>query len=206
MRKFPAVILAGGRSRRMGRDKTLADLGGRPMLETVIERLAPQVTGIVLNAPSTTAPIFGLPLVPDGLGGQIGPLAGILAALRDTAQRHPDASHILSVPADSPFFPSNLAERLAASLQSPDEIAVAASGGRMHPVFALWPMTLACDLETWLADPENRRMTGFIVRHPNTTVDFPMFDAVLGAVDPFFNVNTPEDLEQAQKIRQNWAP
>lgn len=202
----PGIILAGGRSSRMGSDKRFALLGKTPMIAGIIDRLRPQVCDLAINAAADADLDFGLPLVPDTIGTYAGPLAGVAAGLRYAARHHPQATHLLSVPADSPFFPRDLGTRLSAALDRPDAIAVASSGGHMHPVFALWPLGLADDLEDWLADPQNRKLTVFIARHPHHVLDFATIDTVAGQLDPFFNINTPDDLAHAQNFLEGLNP
>lgn len=194
----PAIILAGGLSRRMGRDKATLALGGRPMIGYVAERVRPQVTSLAINAPGEFAGGLGLPLVPDTITGHQGPLAGVLAGLRYAATLEQRESHLLTVPADTPFLPRDLVSRMTAALPTADAIILAASAGRLHPVVALWPLTLAGELERWLQEPGNRKLQGFIARHPSVVVDFEMSETKLGPLDPFFNVNTPDDLARAE--------
>lgn len=205
-RRPPALILAGGLSRRMGRDKRLAHLGGRPLLAHVLERLRPQVESLAINAPQPLEIDPALPLVPDTLPGRPGPLAGVLAGLRHAARTSPGASHLLTVPADTPFLPHDLVARLAAAADDPAGIVVAASRGRPHPVVALWPLSLVDDLEAWLRDPDNRRLQAFIARHPNRAVAFAGISTAIGDLDPFFNVNTPDDLATAERFLKARAP
>jgi molybdenum cofactor guanylyltransferase len=201
IRRPPAVILAGGRSSRMGRPKATITLGGRTMLTRVIERLRPQVASIAVNL--NTDPGIALPsdpaVIADTIPGFVGPLAGVLVAMRHTAQVAPEASHVLSAPIDTPFFPSTLAARLQHALASGDEIAVAWSGGEMHPLFALWPIALADDLDAWIRTDTKRRVRAFIARHPSVAVDFPPIATKAGPLDPFFNINTPQQLEEAEE-------
>lgn len=198
-RAVPALILAGGLSRRMGRDKASADLAGKPMIARVAERLRPQVGALAINAPEGFAAGIDLPLVPDTMAGHPGPLAGVLAGLRHAAMT-PGATHMLTVPADTPFLPPDLVTRLESAAGAPDQIVLAASAGQVHPVVALWPLSLADDLEAWLADPGNRRLQAFIARHPSIAVDFPALATSVGTLDPFFNVNTPDDLATAERF------
>lgn len=202
----PALILAGGLSRRMGRDKRQAELGNRPLLVHVLERLRPQVGSLAINAPQPLAIDPGLPLVSDTLPDHPGPLAGVLAGLRHAAATRPDGSHLLTVPADTPFLPHDLVARLTKAADDPAAIVVAASQGRAHPVVALWPLSLADDLETWLGDPDNRRLQAFIERHPNRAVAFASMSTAIGDLDPFFNVNTPDDLASAERFLKARAP
>ncbi|HCL64069.1 MAG TPA: molybdenum cofactor guanylyltransferase MobA [Rhizobium sp.] len=194
----PAIILAGGLSRRMGRDKATLALAGRPMIAYVTERVRPQVSSLAINAPEQFAGGLGLPLVPDTIAGHQGPLAGVLAGLRHAATLEQRPSHLLTVPADTPFLPCDLVSRMTAALPGADAIILAASAGRLHPVVALWPLTLAGELERWLQEPANRKLQGFIARHPSVAVEFEMTDTRLGPLDPFFNVNTPDDAARAE--------
>lgn len=194
---IPAVILAGGRSSRMGNDKACATLGGRSLLATIAARLSRQTTAIALNADRQPLAAEELRLAPDTIEGKAGPLAGVLAALRDASLNHPAASHVATVPVDSPFFPPDLLVRLAESISAQDEIAIATSNGRAHPVFGLWPVSLADDLETWLRRDQKRRMQDFLARHVVRAVDFAMIETPGGTLDPFFNINTPADLAAA---------
>ncbi|MQW86286.1 molybdenum cofactor guanylyltransferase MobA [Sinorhizobium saheli] len=196
----PAVIIAGGRSSRMGIAKPGLILGGRPMLDRIVARLAPQVASLALNLNTepATALSADLPVIADTIPGFFGPLAGILTAMRHVQRTAPNAMHVLTVPTDTPFFPSELAAGLANALTSGEEIAVAWSDGAMHPLFALWPVALADDLETWIRTDDKRRVRAFIARHRSTAVDFPLIATRAGPLDPFFNINTPDELQQAE--------
>ncbi|MCO6178620.1 molybdenum cofactor guanylyltransferase MobA [Ciceribacter sp. RN22] len=200
MTRPPGIILAGGLSRRMGENKAAVRLGGKAMIRHVAERLAPQVSSLAVNAPEGADAGLGLPLVPDTIAGHPGPLAGVLAGLRHAQKLARPPRHIVTAPADTPFLPRDLVERLEAALPTADAIVVASSAGRGHPVVALWPLALADDLENWLANPENRRLQAFIARHPSASVDFAPIETRQGPLDPFFNVNTPDDLALAKAL------
>ena len=151
--KLPAVILAGGRATRMGGgDKGLKPLAGRPMLSHIIERLKPQVGPVALNANGDPARFeaFGLPVIRDTVSGFAGPLAGVLAGM-EWALRTGNSDHLVSVAGDTPFFPSDLVQGLAAARSKDSSISLASSGGRMHPAFAIWPLALRDDLVRFLA-------------------------------------------------------
>ncbi|CDZ53118.1 molybdenum cofactor guanylyltransferase MobA [Neorhizobium galegae] len=193
----PGLVLAGGKSSRMGTDKAFLTIGGDTILGHVVRRLLPQISEITLNAPMGFTNPLGLRLLPDLVPDQIGPLAGVLAGLRDIQARGLLATHLLTVPSDSPFVPADLAPRLEAEAGDPNAIVIAASDGRDHPVFGLWPVSITSDLENWLSDPDNRRIKAFLDRHHTVTVEFPMVETQQGLLDPFFNINTPEDLQQA---------
>jgi molybdopterin-guanine dinucleotide biosynthesis protein A len=194
----PAVILAGGLSRRMGHDKAGVMLGGRSLLDHVVARLLPQVSAIALNAhPDVHAP-HGLPVIADVIAGHRGPLAGILTAMRHGAEQHAHASHVLTVPIDSPFLPHDLVARLAEEAHANDAIAIAASAGTMHPVCGLWPVSLADALQAFLDGPDEPRVKTFLEGQKTALVDFPLIETAQGPLDPFINLNTPDDLKSAE--------
>ena len=201
--RIVGLVLAGGQSRRMGGgDKGLLELGGRTMLEHVVARLKPQVGRIVLNANGDPARFvaLGLPVVADSIGGFPGPLAGILSGLQWAATHVPAATHVASVSADAPFFPADLVERLsAAAANQPAGIALARSGGELHPVIGLWPVAHAADLERDLIAGV-RKVLRWTDKHGTLPVDFPCIDAAGAHIDPFFNANTPEDLDEARRL------
>jgi molybdopterin-guanine dinucleotide biosynthesis protein A len=190
------VLLAGGLSRRMGGgDKTLKPLGGRPVLAHVIDRVRPQVAALALNANGDPARFaeYGLPVVADTVEGFAGPLAGVLAGLDWAARAAPECRWLLSAPTDAPFLPKDLAERLVAA-SARAEVVVAASGGRSHPVAALWAMSLREALRAALARGI-RKVEDFTRDHSLATVEFPT-----EPVDPFFNLNRLEDLDEAERL------
>ncbi|WHO71163.1 molybdenum cofactor guanylyltransferase MobA [Rhizobium sp. BT03] len=189
------VVLAGGRSQRMGHDKAAAMLGTESLLRHVLTRLSQQVVPVAINADTAAEDV---PVVPDLFPGKAGPLAGIHAAMRYAAGL-PAITHVVTVSVDCPFFPTDLVARLAAALERPSQIAIAASEGRSHPVFGLWPATLAADLEAWIVTDEKRRVRDFLLRHDVTEVSFPLHPTRASLLDPFFNINTPDDLVEAER-------
>jgi molybdenum cofactor guanylyltransferase len=193
----PGLILAGGKSSRMGSNKALLTLGSDTVLGHVLRRLRSQVSRLAVNAPAPLPGSEDLPHLADSVPGQLGPLAGILTGMRHYAETAPEARHFLTAPCDSPFLPLHLTERLADTRPDARTIVVASSLGRNHPVFALWPVALAEDLENWLTTDANRRINGFLSRHHTVTVDFAPIGTANGELDPFLNINTPEDLARA---------
>lgn len=194
------LILAGGRSTRMGGgDKPLLDLDGKTVLGHVIERLVPQAERIAINANGDTTRFetFGLPVLSDLIAGFQGPLAGIHAGLAWARQN--ETSQILTVAGDTPFLPSDLCARLSGDAS---EIAVAATAGRIHPVFALWPTWLEPELAALLRKDGSRKVLSFIKQHPHRIVEFEPIELPGGPVDPFFNINTPDDLARARRLLQ----
>jgi len=204
-RPLPAgLVLAGGRASRLGGgDKPLRRLGGETILARILGRLQPQCGPLALSANGDPARFaaFGLPVLADeGPAGQAGPLAGILSGL-EWARRDTDAASLVTVAGDTPFFPGDLVETLSAAVAGhPDRIAVAASGGRWHPVFALWPVSIADDLRDFLSRSPTFSVAAFLQRHEAVTVTFAMIPSDASPVDPFFNINTRDDLAAAETI------
>ncbi|RLP24955.1 molybdenum cofactor guanylyltransferase MobA [Mesorhizobium sp. YM1C-6-2] len=193
------VVLAGGLGRRMGGgDKPMREIGGRTILEHVIERLERQCDGLVLNANGDPARFarFGLPVVADTIEGYPGPLAGILAALEWTAANRPGIEWVVSAAGDCPFLPRDLVARLqqARSAEGAD-LAVAASGGQAHPVIGLWKVALRDELRHALIDEDLRKIDRWTARYRLATVAWPV-----EPVDPFFNANTVDDLAEAERL------
>ena len=193
------IILAGGRAQRMGGgDKCLRRLGPVAILDHVVARARPQVAALALNANGDPARFagFGLPVVRDASEGYLGPLAGILAGLDWAGSAFPEATHLASFPADSPFLPRDLVERLAAALEREGATtACAMSRGRRHPVFGLWPRAMAEVLRHALEVEGLRRVEEWADR---CGAVYPEFAAP--GIDPFFNVNRPEDLTLAEAM------
>lgn len=196
------ILLAGGQSRRMGGgDKCLRALGGKTILQHVIDRVSPQVKALAINAngdPSRFAG-YGLPVVADSIEGFAGPLAGVLTGMEWAADHLPDCERIATLATDAPFVPLDLVDRLETTLErSGADIAVACSGGRAHPVFALWPVSLREDLRDAMIREEVRKVDIFTARYKLVSVYWP--DEPL---DPFYNVNHPEDFDRALELLQS---
>ena len=194
-----AVLLAGGLARRMGGgDKCLREVGGRPLLSHVIERILPQVDHVVLNANGDPERFseFGLPVIADVVEGNAGPLAGILTGL-DWAARHvTECEWVVSVPTDAPFLPMDYVARMMAAIEDEDaELVCASTNGRTHPVAGLWALRLMLELRSALIDEDIRKIDQWTVRYRLADVEFSS-----EPIDPFFNANRPEDLKAAEVI------
>jgi molybdopterin-guanine dinucleotide biosynthesis protein A len=190
------VILAGGRSARMGGgDKGLRSVGGTSILARIVARLAPQTKGLVIsaNGEQSRFEAFGLPVLPDGPSGAVGPLAGILAATRYADGL--GVPFVVSAPCDTPFLPADLVARLhEARVRSGAPGAVASSRGREHPTVGLWPVSSFPDLEQAVLGQGMRRARDAVSHLRLAQAEW------TSAVDPFFNVNTPEELAAAEAL------
>ncbi len=193
------LVLAGGLARRMGGgDKALIEIDGTAILSRVLARLTPQCAGLVLNAngdPRRFAS-YGLPVIPDDVPDFAGPLAGVLVAL-DWAAAHASAIEwVASVPGDCPFLPRDLVGRLHdARIAAGKMLACAKSGDWRHPVVGLWPVSLRADLRHALVQEGLHKIEVWTSRHGVAIAEWPD-----QPVDPFFNVNTPEDRDRATAI------
>lgn len=206
MKQPLGVILAGGRSSRMGGDdKALLRLGGRSLIYRCMSRLAPQVAGLAISANGDLGRFstFSVPVLPDSIGSFAGPLAGVLAGLDWAAAQ--GADHIVTVAADTPFFPEDLVPYLLmagekaglalAVTPAPVE-SCAKSGGlngvNRHPTFGLWPVDLREDLRSALQGGL-RKVVLWSDRHGAGEALFPLEAS-------FFNINTPDDLARAEAM------
>lgn len=206
--RLAAIVLAGGLARRMGGgDKALLTLAGRPLLDHVLDRIRPQVGPVAINANGDPARFarWNLPVVADSVAGFAGPLAGVLAGMDwATGSGSPGSSNarfLLSVPGDAPFLPRDLVTRLMAAAVQPDiELVVAASNGRRHPVIALWPLASRDSLRRALVEEGVRKVDRWVDRHRTAVVEWDT-----DPVDPFLNVNAPEDLAAAERLLADGA-
>ena len=193
------VILAGGRSSRMGGgDKGLRELGGRTLLQHIADRMGPQVDKLLLNVngPAERFEKAGLLIVPDLLGEDFGPLAGILTGMDWTLRHAPSCSRFVTVPSDTPFLPFNLVAGLLHATGGRRGVACARSRSRLHPVIGLWPVELAATLRQALTVEGLRAAGTWAERYLVGIADFEDENGI----DPFFNINRPGDLAMAEAI------
>jgi molybdenum cofactor guanylyltransferase len=193
------LVLAGGLARRMGGgDKARIRVGGATILQRVLACLTPQCSGVIINANGDPARFAdtGLAVVADSVPDFAGPLAGILAGLDWAAANMPACQWLLSVPGDCPFLPNNLVRRLhEARLAAGVPLACTRSGAWRHPVIGLWPVTLREDLRHALLDEGLHKIELWTARHCVGVAEWSDTP-----VDPFFNVNTPDDAARAEAI------
>jgi len=193
------LVLAGGLARRMGGgDKARLRIGGKTILQRVLACLKPQCERVIINANGDPARFAdtGLAVVADTIPDFAGPLAGIVAALDWAAAHMPAAEWLLSVPGDCPFLPKDLVTRLheaRAAAKAP--LACARSGEWRHPVVGLWPSALREDLRQAVTGEGLRKIEIWTARHGVAIADWPP-----QPVDPFFNVNTPDDRTRAEAL------
>jgi molybdenum cofactor guanylyltransferase len=200
------IVLAGGLSTRMGgRDKCLLDLNGQTLLQRAVDKLKLQVDAVAINANSDAQAYrqIGLEVLPDSFEGYAGPLAGVLTGM-EWAHKH-GSTHVVTVAADTPFFPDNLVAKMQAALSAQKgEVAIAETpggGGKYfnHPTFGLWPVALRDDLREALGQGV-RKVVQWVKPHGMVNVAFSV-----DPIDPFFNVNKPEDYEQAQQFLKEYS-
>jgi molybdenum cofactor guanylyltransferase len=193
------LVLAGGLARRMGgADKMHIRIGDSTILERTINRLFPQCAEMMINGNSESERFSatGLPVVADSVPDYPGPLAGILSGLDGAQLLTPYKEWVVSVPSDCPFLPRNLVGRLhEARAAAGAQLACAASGGRQHPVIGLWPAALREDLRRALTEESVRKVGAWSARYTLAVAEWPDVP-----VDPFFNVNTPEDVAEAERL------
>jgi len=197
------LVLAGGLARRMGGgDKALLRIGTATILARVLERLGPQCGRMIINANGDPArfAVTGLPVIADDVPNFAGPLAGVLAGLDWAAAHAPGIDYVTSVPGDCPFLPRDLVGRLhAARADGGKPLACARSGEWRHPVVALWAVALRDDLRRALTQEGLHKIEVWTARHGVAIADWPTTP-----VDPFFNVNTPDDAAEAGRIAEKF--
>jgi molybdopterin-guanine dinucleotide biosynthesis protein A len=201
------ILLAGGRSSRMGGgDKCLRMLGGKPILARIIERLKPQVSDMVINANGEPSRFvqFGLPVVADSVAGFAGPLAGVHAGLEWVKTSRPEIRYAVTVAADTPFFPADLVGRFVAKQKGGSTLLVARSSEGVHPVIGLWPVAIISALEASLKQGM-RKVGAWTKEHGAVEVFFPEVELGGRRIDPFFNINEPQDLAEADALAREDA-
>ena len=193
------VIIAGGRSTRMGgEEKAFAKIGGRTILQHTIDRLRPQLNQLAINANGQASRYasYLLPVFGDHQPKVQPPLAGLHAALHWAKELNLD--WLLTAPSDAPFLPIDLVARLA---EENRQAAIAASGGQSHYLTGLWSVTLLGAMDTAIESEGIFRVKDWVSRVDAAVVEWPA-----APFDPFFNINTPEELAEARLIAASYAP
>lgn len=192
------VLLAGGLARRMGGgDKGLRTLGGKSILSIIIDRIAPQVDELILNANGDASRFdeYNLPVIADVIPDFAGPLAGVLTGLEWVRDNRPDVKWMVSLPTDAPFIPVDLVARLKKEIDDGADMACAKSGDRTHPVVGIWPVSLADDLRYAMVEEDIRKVDRWTGRYQTSHVEFDTTP-----IDPFFNANRAEDMVEAERL------
>tara|TARA_B100001123_G_C15045653_1_gene921381 strand:- start:165 stop:785 length:621 start_codon:yes stop_codon:yes gene_type:complete len=203
MEKITGCILVGGQSLRMGGGiKSLKQINNESILERVINRSKTQVKYLSINSNSDEKKLikFLLPIFSDVIKGFLGPLAGIHAALNWAKKNNPQHEWVATFAGDTPFFPNDIVKRLyEEAIKKNKKIIIPKSGGRNHPVFGLWHISLEDDLAISLKKNNARKIDHWAKKYFFGTVDFKYKN-----YDPFFNINTPEDLIKAEEIENQF--
>jgi len=186
------MILCAGTSKRFGSNKMLAHLAGKPLLAHTIGQIRPQVSELALNGEGREYDGFDLPVFSDAIVGKLGPLAGVLTAM--VWAKGKGYSRVLTMSGDAPFVPNNWAEKLAETPAG--EIALPRVEGRSHQVCGLWSTSILPNLRAFLQAGDSYKVRDFLQIQTVQYVDF----STQNDVDPFFNVNTREDMEIAEKV------
>ena len=201
--KFPAVVLAGGLSSRMGQDhKCLLPLKDKTILQHTLESIQPYSEPILLNVNSSDAryPQYGLTIVKDKGDRLLGPLSGISSALH-WVQKHSQHTHLLSVPSDCPFLPKHLVPQfLNRMAEKSAEVYIARSGNQDHYTIGVWSLALLDKIDEHLAS-KKLSVGKFIKSQDYDVIEFP-----IGKIDPFFNINTPSQYESAKLLVEKYFP
>lgn len=186
-----AIILAGGRSSRMGFNKANAKLNDQTLLEHGIIRLSPQVDTLLISTNEALPAATHYPQLKDTIDDYAGPLAGVLSGLIWLQNNTPASEWLLSVSVDTPFLPGDLYQQLRQQAEPPLKIISARSNHRLHPTCSLWHISLIEALQQFLLQQQQRRMMSFLESQPSASVDFNY-----NGLDPFCNINTVTDLKQ----------
>ena len=191
------VIMAGGKSSRMnGIDKALMEINEQTLLSIAIKKATQQTKYIVLNSNRDPSIFknYSIKVIKDNISNHPGPLAGVLTGIEWFYKNNKKIKWVVSVPVDSPFFPNNIIKKLYETVvKSKKLIGVSSSNGRNHPVFSIWHISLMQPLQEALNN-NIRKIDLFTKSYNPATVDFS------SSVDPFFNINTPEDLKNANDL------
>ena len=192
--KIGGIILSGGKSRRMKSDKSLKKINNIPLIDIIIEKSMKQLDYVFINSNKLENYNFkgmNIDVVKDCIKGYLGPLAGILTGMKWLKKKNNNFTHLMSFPIDSPFFPNNLVSKFLI-YKDKYEIISANSENRNHPVFSLWHLKLEEELEIYIKNGV-RKIDEFTIKKKTKVVKFKNF-----GYDPFFNINTEEDLNIAE--------
>ena len=195
------AILAGGKSKRMGKDKLFLELNNKMLIEHTINKVEKYLKDIIIitNQKNEYFSRKNLTTVEDCIEGQLGPLVGILTAMKWAKENLKECSWIATFPCDTPFFPETIIKKFIEKSKKKDSLLLCASShGRKHNIFGLWSLDLYEKLRDDLINNKIRKVQDWTEKHKITNVEFDFKE-----YDPFFNINTLDDLETAKKIVKN---
>ena len=195
------AILAGGKSKRMGKDKLFLELNNKMLIEHTINKVEKYLKDIIIitNQKNEYFSKKNLKTVEDCIEGQLGPLVGILTAMKWAKENLKECSWVATFPCDTPFFPETIIKKFIEKSKKKDSLLLCASShGRKHNIFGLWSLDLYEKLKNDLINNKIRKVQDWTEKHKITNVEFDFKE-----YDPFFNINTLDDLENAKKIVKN---
>jgi len=194
------AILAGGQSKRMGKDKLFLELNNKKLIEHTIDKVKKYLKKVIIitNQDNEFFSKNNLITVKDCIEGQLGPLVGILTAMKWAKENLSKCSWIATFPCDTPFFPEKIIESFIKESEKKESLILCASShGRKHNIFGLWSLDLYDKLKDDLINKKVRKVQDWTEKNKIKNLEFTFKD-----YDPFFNINTEEDLEFAKKIKQ----
>jgi len=192
------AILAGGQSKRMGKDKLFLELDNKKLIEHTIDKVKKYLKKIIIitNQDNEFFSKNNLTTVKDTIEGQLGPLVGILTAMKWAKENLSKCSWIATFPCDTPFFPESIIKRFIEESEKKESLILCASShGRKHNIFGLWSLDLYDKLKDDLINKKVRKVQDWTEKNKIKNLEFKFKD-----YDPFFNINTEEDLEFAKKL------
>ena len=192
------AILAGGQSKRMGKDKLFLELNNKKLIEHTIDKVKKYLKEVIIitNQDNEFFSKNNLTTVKDCIKGQLGPLVGILTAMKWAKENLSKCSWIATFPCDTPFFPESIIESFIEESKKKESLILCASShGRKHNIFGLWSLDLYDKLKDDLTNHKVRKVQDWTEKNKIKNLEFKFKD-----YDPFFNINTEEDLEFAKKL------
>ena len=193
-----AAILAGGQSKRMGKDKLFLEFNNKKLIEHTIDKVKKYLKKVIIitNQDNEFFSKNNLITVKDCIEGQLGPLVGILTAMKWAKENLSKCSWIVTFPCDTPFFPEKIIESFIEESEKKESLILCASShGRKHNIFGLWSLDLYDKLKDDLINKKVRKVQDWTEKNKIKNLEFTFKD-----YDPFFNINTEEDLEFAKKL------
>ena len=200
-KKIAVLIMIGGQSKRMGGGiKSYIKFNNKNIFDRILEKIEPQINHVVINCNEQKEKLkkYQLPIISDVKSGYLGPLAGIHAGLNWIIKKKPQIEWLITLPGDTPFIPSNLISCFATQISKDSKIILVKSNKKTHPIIGAWHKSLFMDLDKNLKNGP-RKILDWAELHPLEFINFKIKN-----YDPFFNINTKEDLEKAKIIERDF--